>query len=548
MLKLFKSYKTAAEKKENRRELLFGFISGVLLGISFPPIPLPYLLFVGLIPYLIVLEKRKSLAEINRFTYWTVFFFNLITLYWVGSWTKDADPFLMMSGSILMFFNPLVFLIPSTIYYFTKKYINKNLALFLLPWFWLFYEYIYSISDFKFPWITLSNGLPYFNSYIQIADIIGSYGLTVLIVYANIFGYLTWKSVTNKKKLNPIFPVGFALIILIPIIYGSFQLSNSVENDRKLKVGLIQPDVNPNKKWEVGNLDEQIDLYQELSERAISQGAELVIWPETALPVYLLSNRYQKETERLQNFVDSIKVPVLTGMPHANFFPNPDEAPIYAKPLKNSSGAYTSYNSILFFSPDNEVEQYGKIKLVPFGEKVPLVDIFPVLGKWIKWNVGISSWNTGQDTLVFNLNNDRIKNVNIGGVICIESIYQDFVTTFVDKGAEFIAVVTNDSWYGNSSGPYQHKEISVLRAVENRRTVVRAANGGISCIIDKNGKTVSATKMFTRDVLVGDIELNREMTIFARFPLLFPIISIIIVILILLISIVNKFRGIKNND
>ena len=116
--------------------------------------------------------------------------------------------------------------------------------------------------------------------------------------------------------------------------------------------------------------------------------------------------------------------------------------------------------------------------------------MFPVLGKWIKWNVGISSWNTGQDTVVFNYLNKHEKEIGIGGVICIESIYPDFISAFVEKGAEFIAVVTNDSWYGNSSGPYQHKEMQVLRAVENRRSLVRAANGGISCIVNPLGRTV----------------------------------------------------------
>ena len=132
---------------------------------------------------------------------------------------------------------------------------------------------------------------------------------------------------------------------------------------------------------------------------------------------------------------------------------------------------------------------------------------------------------------------------NIGGVICIESIYPDFVSAFVDKGAEFIAVVTNDSWYGNSSGPYQHKEISVLRAVENRKPLVRAANGGISCIIDHYGRTTEATKMFTRDVLVGELQLNNAATFFSKYPLLMPKISIIIVMSIILYYIFILFKS-----
>ena len=519
-----------------------------MLGLSFPPVPLPYLIFVGLIPYLIVIQNRKTLAEVNRFTYFTAFFFNLITLYWVGSWTPDADPFLMIAGTVLMFFNPVVFLIPSTLFYIARKYTNQNVALFLLPWFWLFYEYIYSVSDFKFPWISLSNSLPYFTSYIQIADIIGSYGLTVLIVYTNIFGFRIIKKYFEERRIG-IFDISlFLILILLPITYGAIKLNSKIKLDGTIRVGLIQPNINPNKKWEIGNLDEQIDLYEELSRKAIEKGAEIIIWPETALPVYLLTPNYQKESKRIQNFVDSLEVPILSGMPHAVFYSNVKDAPSSAKPLKSSNGAYTSYNSILFFSPTNEIQQYGKIKLVPFGEKVPLVDVFPFLGKWIRWNVGISSWNTGNDTLVFSWPRNNIKSLNIGGVICIESIYPDFVSAFVRKGADFIAVVTNDSWYGNSSGPYQHKEISVLRAVENRKSLVRAANGGISCIIDPKGQTLSSIKMFERDILVGDVELSAENSFFSEHPLLFPIISLIVTIFIILVSIFYIFIGKIKHD
>jgi apolipoprotein N-acyltransferase len=257
------------------------------------------------------------------------------------------------------------------------------------------------------------------------------------------------------------------------------------------------------------------------------------------LPVYLLTEQYRLETKRIQDFVDGSKVPILTGMPHANFYYDSLKAPEDAKPIKNSKYFYTSYNSILLFNPNEEVKQYGKIKLVPFGEKVPLVDIFPVLGKWIKWNVGISSWNTGTDTLVFK-SKIKEKIVNIGGVICIEAIYPDFTSAFVDKGAEFISVVTNDSWYGNSSGPYQHKEIHVLRAVENRRTLLRAANGGISCIINPIGETISATKMFEKTILVGDVELRNDKTFFTEHPVLLPYISICISLLIVFITLYKK--------
>ena len=126
-------------------------------------------------------------------------------------------------------------------------------------------------------------------------------------------------------------------------------------------------------------------------------------------------------------------------------------------------------------------------------------------------------------------------------MICIESIYPDFVAEFVQKGAGLITVVTNDSWYGYSSGPFQHKEISRLRAIENRKYVVRAANGGVSCIIDPHGKIISETELFTRDVLVGDITFNYEKTFYSSFPLIIPNFVTGISIAIFILFLLKKF-------
>jgi len=522
-----------------------------MIGISYPPIPLPYLVFVAFVPYFVVIQKRNGLAEINRFTYFTAFIFNFITLYWVGGWLPNSDPFLMIAGTTLLFFNPLVFLIPSTLYFVTKKYVNKNLALYLFPFFWATFEFAYSLTDFKFPWLTLGNTLSYFTNYIQIADIVGVYGLSILIIFANILVYkfkndFTVFGIINKKAL-----ASFVAIILIPIIYGNYTIHSFSSQTGSAKVGLIQPNIDPNKKWEDGNLNEKIDTYFKLSEETIKKGAKIVIWPETALPVYLLAGNYADEVKRIRHFVDNYGISILTGMPDANFFYNKSNAPLDAKPLNDGKVLYTSYNSILLFNPNStEVQKYGKMKLVPFGEKVPLVESLPFLGDWIKWNVGISSWNTGRDTTIFQVNsaqNSKNENIKIGGIVCIESIYPIFTSVFAKKGAEFIAVVTNDSWYGDTSGPYQHKEMSVIRAVENKRSVVRAANGGISCLIDPLGRTVSETKMYTKTALIVDVPLNGELTFYTKRPWLVPLFASAISILIIILSLIAKIKG-KFND
>ena len=509
-------------------------VSGILIGISYPPIPFPYFIFIAFVPYFYVLNNTDQLIKRVHFSYITFFVFNLITFYWVGSWTKEADPFLMISGGLLLFVNPALYLIPVFLHHYALRTIGKKGALFLFPFFWVFFEYLYTLTDLRFPWLTLSNSVTGFNYFIQIAEIIGAYGISLLILFINLLIYLFISDYKKNGKINYLIGNAIFSILVVIIIYG--VIKNNVDYDRgeKVRVGLIQPNLNPWEKWSGGNLEEQIDLYLELSQKAVDKGAKLIVLPESALPVYLLSGNYDSEVNRIRNFVNKNNVFLLTGMPDINFYNEGEEAPDNAKVTKVSGAKYTSFNSILGFSPDSFViQKYGKIKLVPFGEKVPFVEEIPILGDLIKWQVGISSWNTGSEIKVFEFEKNKI-----GGVICIESIYPDFVAEFVQKGAGLISVVTNDSWYGYSSGPFQHKEISRLRAIENRKYVIRAANGGVSCIIDPHGNIISETELFTRDVLVGDITYNYEKTFYTSFPLIIPNfvtgISIAIFILFLL--------------
>jgi apolipoprotein N-acyltransferase len=545
---LFKKYRmvrTPDEKRQLRRDRLLALFSGLLFGLAFPPFPIPYLIFVALIPYFYLISKRESLAEINSITYLTTFVFTLITLYWVGSWTKEADPFLMISGILLMFVNPAVYLIPSTLFYLSRKLFSKRTAIYLFPLFWVSFEYAYSLTDLRFPWLTLANSLPKFNLFIQAADVIGAYGISLLVLYINLFLYLTIQDFYENKKLHKKYTMAVLLLFIIPLLYGVIRIKLFKMPEENIKVGLVQPNLNPWDKWEAGNLDEQLDLYLELSRTAVKKNAKIIIWPESALPVYLLVGNYFTQVNRIQQFADSNDVFIMTGMPDANFFFDKDEAPPDAKVSKNIGMYYVSYNSILLFSPQSlQVQKYGKMKLVPFGEKVPFVESLPFLGDLIKWQVGISSWNVGREQVVF----DFVEGVQlkVGGVICIESIYPDFVAGFVQKGANIIAVVTNDSWYGYSSGPFQHKEIAALRAIENRRFVVRAANGGISAIIDPLGRTVQQTKLFERDVLIGDAGINNSLTIYSRFPLVIPLTCSFVSIVVILFFIYKKTIDKKN--
>ena len=297
---LFSPVLTPEERKKRKKAFWFCVLSGVLLGIAFPPIPLPLLAFTALIPFLYVLNEKEKLGEINRYTYLFGVIFNIITLYWVGSWTADADPFLMVGGSLLVFFNPIFYMIPSTLYYFSKKSFGNKITLFLFPLFWVFFEYAYTLTDLRFPWLTLGNSQPYFNTFIQVADIIGVYGISLLILYCNVLLFFVFKEYKERKKIKYNYSIIVLLIFIIPLIYGVIRKSEFEESDKKITIGSIQPNFNPHKKWDAGNLQEQQKIYLELSQKAINEGAELILLPETALPVYLLGGSYPAEVNNFK--------------------------------------------------------------------------------------------------------------------------------------------------------------------------------------------------------------------------------------------------------
>lgn len=550
-----RKYLTQEEKKLRNKQRLLGLISGVALALSFPPVPFPFslLMFFALVPYLYVIDKKERLVDINRFSYFTFFIFNLFTVYWVGGWGADTDPFLMIAGAALLFFNPILFLIPSTLFYVSTRLIKPRWISFLLfPFYWVTYEYLYMITDASFPWLTLGNGLSYFTSYIQVVEFIGALGLSLLVIFINVLLFFVIKEKLQNKRIHYPSAISALLLIILPILFGVYtletfeldvNLSTKLLPKKQIRVGLIQPNLNPWEKWQKGNIEELAELYLDMSQKAVDKGAELIIWPETALPVYLLDGSHQDVVRTIYDFAKRNNTYLLSGMPDFNLFFNKEQAPSDAKHNKDGDLYFTTYNGIMLFSPfTSQIQKYGKMKLVPFGERVPFVDVLPFLGDLIKWEVGISGWNKGKDTTVFTFTDKDSNAVYLNALVCFESVYPDLVAQFVQRGSQFISVVTNDSWYGNSSGPYQHKEIAVLRAVENRRSVVRAANGGISAIIDPLGKTLSSTKMYTKDIIVGDVPIETRITFFTSNPSVIPIMSSMISLWIFAMFLLIKLK------
>lgn len=536
-------------KKVFSEKFFLSFLSGALLSLSFPPLKTGFFATAGFVPLLFLIDKLENYRQLFRYSYVTFFFFNLFTLYWVGGWSKEADPFLMVGCVLLILVHPVLFFLPMWFYMFVKKNQSGKLHLFIFPFAYTLFEYFRSTTELAFPWLTIGNTQTYFLEKIQFIEFTGVYGLSFLILTVNVFFYLALKEIFSRK--NPFskpalryFIIG-VLIYIAPDIYGVYVLKSSGEIPfKEMKVGLIQPDINPWLKWE-GTLAEQIELYMNMTREIIynEPDVELVVYPETAITYYFLLSPYRYYFNWFKSQIDSLNVAILTGFPDAKFYDDPSQAPPSSHLIKETGQRYDAYNAMGLFLPgSNKIQKYAKMILVPFGERLPYADVFHFLIEPLQWGVGISNWAKGKDTTVFEMKRRNGEIIKFSGGVCYESIYPSLIREFVKRGAQFLVVITNDSWYGNTSGPYQHFQYSILRAVENRRSVVRCANGGISGFIDPYGRVQKKTKFHEKTQIADVIKLNDEKTFYTKHGDVIVYVSGFAVVLAFIFTMFKKFK------
>jgi apolipoprotein N-acyltransferase len=511
-----------------RGNAILACAAGILLGLSFPlprelsaTIPFGILAFVAFVPLLLLFDRLDSFWYSIRYAYQAFFVFNVVALYWVGGFTHAQDMYLMLAGAALIVVHPLLFLVPTIIYLFVKKYLGRGVALFFLPFVWVGFEWLHSLGELGFPWLTLGNSQAYALDRIQFISFTGVYGISFWIVAVNAIVYFSYlKLVHSEWKLSSrqTSIAGIALIVLavLPEIHGSQVLtsSESGKKARSIRVGMVQPNLDPWKKWET-NSEAELQSYLNLTRSLVPQKPQLVIWPETAISFRILLGTHSASFHRLKDNLDSLGLALLTGYPETVFY-QAANAPPDSRLVPGTRTYYNDFNAMMLLQPGSDsVQKYSKMKLVPFAERVPYADKLSFLADAVQWNVGISGWGIGKDTTVFLLK-DGNHPTRFSGMVCYESIYPDLVSAFVRKGAQFLVVITNDSWWGNTSGAYQHLHYASLRAIENHRSIARCANGGISCFIDPCGRISEARGLYTQSALVGDVQLSEVQTFYSR--------------------------------
>ncbi|MDP2168395.1 MAG: apolipoprotein N-acyltransferase, partial [Thermodesulfovibrionales bacterium] len=390
-------------------------------------------------------------------------------------------------------------------------------ALLLAPLVWVSLEFARSYAITGFPWSSIGYSQYRFLHMIQFADITGIYGVSFLLLAIN--GALADIYILKKREMEmPLFSptptaAGYGVLILTLIgafAYGSYRLAETRPGEN-VKVSIIQGSIEQDVKWEPSYRKKAMDIHTSLTNSVAAARPSLIVWPETAAPFYF--ERDKELTSGLMEFSKTLDAFLLLGA-------------ITVKDGDGTGGLRHANSAVLLDREGKVGYVYDKIHLVPFGEYVPLR---PVLFFVNRLAEGIGEFVPGEKYI-----RAETPFGSFGTPICYEIIFPGLVRKFYQKGGDFIVTITNDAWFGTTSGPYQHWSMAVMRAVENRKPVVRAANTGISGFIDSSGRIIKQTKLFERVALTADIRTDRTRTFYSKYGDLFSFFAIVITLLILM--------------
>ena len=478
---------------------LLALVSGVLLALSFPQpgiSPLAWFAFVPLLTAAAGVPGRVAfrLGWAAGFTAYAGIFYWLnivMTSYGKLPWSLSCALYLVLAGYLALY--------PGVVLWLTRRAEERGIsALLSFPVLWVACELIRSHVLTGLPWANL--GYSQFRTLplIQISDLTGVYGVSFLVAFANLVIYRVWLSLRQKKAPYPV--MGFLVLLALfaaTLGYG-FRALNRVEQGGQQRVLLVQGNIPQDVKWNPAFQESTVATYERLSRQGCRFPGTLVVWPESALPFYLEGE--PAYAARVKSLAVELKSCLVTG-----------------SPALEREGEFTRYlNSAFLITPAGRVAgRSDKLHLVPFGEYVPLAPLFPFVNKLV---AGIGDFSPGKAAVPLETTAGKI-----GVLVCFEGIFPEVARAYVQAGAGMLVNITNDAWFGKSSAPYQHLSMTVFRAVENRVPLVRAANTGISSVIDSKGHIRGMTPLFQEATLAGEVRPGGGGSFYSRHGDLFAL-------------------------
>jgi apolipoprotein N-acyltransferase len=525
-----------------KNRLLFSALSGVILGVSWVAITGFFpLIFVGLIPLLWVenqiLTKRYRPSKVYTNAYVTFFVFNLITTWWI----YHAS----MEGAIMaVFFNSALMAIPIWLFHLTRKYVGNKEGYFAFVFYWMAFEWGHFRWELSWPWLAYGNIFANAPNVVQWYEYTGVGGGTLWVLLINLLLFkLVYRIVKHKQKIRAqLLSVGtLLLLILIPVIVSYIILSgvDNGDNNTKITVVLSQPNVDPYKKFDsYTSANQQVIKFLDVTRENMDNDVDLVIAPETAIPFALAENnlQYSDEMAIINNYLQEYpNAHFLTGMSSYKFFDKPNS--VASHPTSDGLGYYENYNSALMVDIEKNINIYHKSELVLGVERLPL----RFITKYIEdvFNLGGTSGTLGveDEAKIFTFGE-----VKVAPTICYESIYGAYTGDFSAKGANIIAIMTNDAWWYDTPGYKQLLAYARLRAIENRKWIARSANTGISCFISPKGEITKRTKWEETTSLKTEVPLIEGQTFYVKYGDYLGRIAGFLSVLLLLLTSARRFK------
>ena len=530
-----------------KKKHLFGLsaLSGFLLFFSWPVTGFPFLIFIAFVPLLFVEEYiRKNSKKIHKtsiitYSYLTFFIWNVSTTWWI--WFASAGGAIMaiLTNSLLM---ALVF----GIFHFTAKRVSNK---FIYPSFialWIIFEYIHMQWDITWPWLTLGNVFAEYVSFVQWYEYTGHLGGSLWVLLLNVIAFkIVSYYLTNKRFDKPIIPaiITFITIFVLPSLLSVFMYMRYTEKSDPVNVVVVQPNIDPyNEKFTAMSEEMQLAKALQLASTLTDEKTDYVITPETTLPRDI-DERDLESTESIKTLRAFCKpfpkLKILMGISTYRFY-EPNEQPSSTSRKSLDGFFYDVYNTAMQLDQSSLIQLYHKSKLVPGVEKMPFPWLFKPLEKFaIDLGGTAGSLGTQTERTVFKSQTDKCA---AAPVICYESIYGEFIGEYVKKGANFIAIITNDGWWQNTPGYLQHLNYGRLRAIEHRRRIARSANTGISAIINQRGDILNYTNWWVDDVIKATINKNEDLTFYTRMGDYLPKMAVFFYLFVLIIIAKGKFE------